>query len=62
MYLCRWDEGVVDLLPEYLKGYYLNLLNTANEIERELQPSEKYRISFYQNAVSPCWVFFSHIY
>ncbi|KAJ3679488.1 hypothetical protein LUZ60_017499 [Juncus effusus] len=43
----RWDEKCVDMLPEYLKVFYLKVLDTAKKVEYELKPSEKYRAGYF---------------
>ncbi|XP_047051048.1 tau-cadinol synthase-like [Lolium rigidum] len=42
----RWEESAISLLPEYLKNFYLKLISTFKEFEDELEPDEKYRVSF----------------
>ncbi|KAJ3679565.1 hypothetical protein LUZ60_017576 [Juncus effusus] len=46
----RWDERATEMIPDYLKDYYLKILNTAEEVESELQPSKKYRISYFKES------------
>ncbi|WVZ94924.1 hypothetical protein U9M48_040751 [Paspalum notatum var. saurae] len=40
----RWDESAVSLLPEYMKGFYLFLLETFYSFEDELGPEKSYRM------------------
>ncbi|KAJ3689779.1 hypothetical protein LUZ61_018943 [Rhynchospora tenuis] len=42
----RWDEKAIDCLPTYLKGFYRKFINTVNGFQHELEPSEKYRVSY----------------
>ncbi|XP_072971375.1 alpha-humulene synthase-like isoform X2 [Typha angustifolia] len=42
----RWDTEAAEQLPEYLKHYFLKLVNTYKEFEDELAPEEKYRVSY----------------
>ncbi|XP_019181134.1 PREDICTED: (-)-germacrene D synthase-like isoform X2 [Ipomoea nil] len=43
----RWDAGVVNELPEYMRVCYLALLNVYAEMEKELAvKGESYRISY----------------
>ncbi|KAM3399393.1 hypothetical protein ACQJBY_004659 [Aegilops geniculata] len=42
----RWDMGVIPLLPDYLKKYYARVMDTFKEIEDELKPDDKYRMSY----------------
>ncbi|KAJ4801507.1 Sesquiterpene synthase 3 [Rhynchospora pubera] len=41
----RWDKKSAEILDEYLKLVYLKLIGLCEEIEDELEPSEKYRVS-----------------
>lgn len=45
----RWDKDAVDMLPEYIKSFYLKFINSCNEIESELEPSEKFRVSHFKS-------------
>jgi hypothetical protein len=47
----RWDESAIPLLPEYLKKYYLRLMNTFIEFEDELKDEHKYRLLCCKKAV-----------
>uniref|UniRef100_A0ACD5ZG04 Uncharacterized protein n=1 Tax=Avena sativa TaxID=4498 RepID=A0ACD5ZG04_AVESA len=49
---CRWDESAIPLLPEYLKKYYVMLMNTFIEFEDDLKPDHKYRIVYCRKAES----------
>ncbi|KAJ4813294.1 Terpene synthase [Rhynchospora pubera] len=42
----RWDKISAEILDEYLKLVYLKLISLCEEIENELEPSEKYRVSY----------------
>ncbi|KAJ4813295.1 Sesquiterpene synthase 5 [Rhynchospora pubera] len=42
----RWDKKSAEILDEYLTLVYLTLINLCEEIENELEPSEKYRASY----------------
>ncbi|NP_001141562.1 Tau-cadinol synthase-like [Zea mays] len=46
----RWDESAVSLLPDYLKKFYLKLMNIFEEFEDELEPHEKCRVAFSRKA------------
>ncbi|XP_042425872.1 alpha-humulene synthase-like [Zingiber officinale] len=47
----RWEPQAVDQVPEYLKDFYLKLLKTCKDFEDELEPHEKYRIPYLQEAI-----------
>lgn len=49
--ICRWDESVVSVLPEYLHMFYTKLLSSFKEFEDSLEPNEKYRVSYAKKAV-----------
>jgi (S)-beta-macrocarpene synthase len=49
---CRWDESAVPLLPEYMKGFYLFLLETFNSFKDELGPEKSYRVLYLKEAAS----------
>ncbi|XP_037416552.1 (S)-beta-macrocarpene synthase-like [Triticum dicoccoides] len=42
----RWDEGAVDVLPEYMKDIYLYLLETFRSFEEHLGPGKSYRVVY----------------
>ncbi|KAL6639376.1 hypothetical protein ACP70R_023106 [Stipagrostis hirtigluma subsp. patula] len=46
----RWDESAVSLLPEYLKKYFLHVINIFKEFEDELGPREKYKGAYITKA------------
>ncbi|KAF3336790.1 alpha-humulene synthase-like protein [Carex littledalei] len=46
-----WDEKAVDLLPMYLRNFYHQFINTINNFEDELEPSEKYRMPYIVKSV-----------
>uniref|UniRef100_A0A0D9Z7N9 Terpene synthase N-terminal domain-containing protein n=1 Tax=Oryza glumipatula TaxID=40148 RepID=A0A0D9Z7N9_9ORYZ len=41
-----WDKSAVSILPEYLRIFYIKLLNDFDEMEDSLEPDEKYRMSY----------------
>jgi hypothetical protein len=47
----RWDESAIDLLPEYMKEFYLYLLETCNSIGVELGPDKSYRVFYLKEAM-----------
>ncbi|XP_074561961.1 alpha-humulene synthase-like [Curcuma longa] len=47
----RWEPQAVDHVPEYLKDFYLKLLKTCKDFEDELEPNEKYRVSYLQEEI-----------
>ncbi|OEL15076.1 Sesquithujene synthase A [Dichanthelium oligosanthes] len=48
----RWDESAVSLLPEYVKGFYLCLLETFKSFEDELGPEKSYRVFYLKEKAS----------
>ncbi|KAJ4782494.1 Sesquiterpene synthase [Rhynchospora pubera] len=42
----RWDENAVDDLPIILRDFYQKFVSTINEFQDEVEPSEKYRLSY----------------
>ncbi|KAG2577607.1 hypothetical protein PVAP13_6NG192300 [Panicum virgatum] len=46
----RWNESAVPLLPEYMKGFYLFLLETFYSFEDELGPEKSYRVLYLKEA------------
>ncbi|XP_042385925.1 (S)-beta-bisabolene synthase isoform X1 [Zingiber officinale] len=42
----RWNPNEVDQLPEYLRDFFLKMLNIFQEFENELAPEEKFRILY----------------
>lgn len=44
--MSRWDHSAIDQLPTYMKGFYLKLINNFEELKNELEPEEKYRVSY----------------
>ncbi|KAL6659361.1 hypothetical protein ACP70R_003401 [Stipagrostis hirtigluma subsp. patula] len=42
----RWEENATELLPEYMKDFYLYLLKTFDSCEDELGPSKSYRVFY----------------
>ncbi|CAL5010396.1 unnamed protein product [Urochloa decumbens] len=47
----RWSESAVPLLPEYMKGFYLFLLETFYSFEDELGPQKSYRVLYLKEAM-----------
>lgn len=47
----RWDESAIQILPDYLKKYYVILMNTFKELEGELKEDHKYRMVYCRKAV-----------
>ncbi|XP_077213580.1 beta-cubebene synthase-like [Tasmannia lanceolata] len=47
----RWGIGAMDQLPDYIKAFFQAIVNTISEIEEELTPDEKYRISYLKESV-----------
>ncbi|XP_066351265.1 (E)-beta-farnesene synthase-like [Miscanthus floridulus] len=46
----RWEENAAELLPEYMKDFYLYLLKTSESCEDELGPNRSFR-TFYLKEV-----------
>ncbi|EEE59089.1 hypothetical protein OsJ_10929 [Oryza sativa Japonica Group] len=44
--LSLWDKSAVSILPEYLRIFYIKLLNDFDEMEDSLEPDEKYSMSY----------------
>ncbi|KAL6840794.1 hypothetical protein ACP4OV_029320 [Aristida adscensionis] len=42
----RWDETAAPLLPDYMKGFYLYLLETFDSFEDEFGPENSYRVFY----------------
>uniref|UniRef100_A0A0E0L0B1 Terpene synthase n=1 Tax=Oryza punctata TaxID=4537 RepID=A0A0E0L0B1_ORYPU len=40
----RWDESAISLLPEYMKKFYIALLNNFKEFEAQVDVSGQYRV------------------
>ncbi|KAF8708700.1 hypothetical protein HU200_030082 [Digitaria exilis] len=47
----RWEESAVSVIPEYLRGFYLQIVRQFNELEGMLKSHEKHRISYLARAV-----------
>ncbi|CAL4914377.1 unnamed protein product [Urochloa decumbens] len=45
-----WDESYIYLLPEYMKKFFLKAITNFKEFEDELEPHEKYRVSYARKA------------
>nr|CAB3502906.1 unnamed protein product [Digitaria exilis] len=41
-----WEESAVSVIPEYLRGFYLQIVRQFNELEGMLKSHEKHRISY----------------
>ncbi|CAM0881155.1 unnamed protein product [Alopecurus aequalis] len=48
----RWDESATELLPSYIKGFYLYLLKTFHSFEGELGPRKKHCVLHLKEALS----------
>ncbi|KAG0522678.1 hypothetical protein BDA96_07G058300 [Sorghum bicolor] len=46
----RWEENAAELLPEYMKDFYLYLLKTIDSCDNELGPNKSFR-TFYLKEV-----------
>ncbi|GJN39575.1 hypothetical protein PR202_gb28700 [Eleusine coracana subsp. coracana] len=42
----RWEENAAELLPEYMKGFYMYFLKTFDALEDELGPNKSYRVHY----------------
>nr|CAB3504375.1 unnamed protein product [Digitaria exilis] len=42
----EWEESAVSVIPEYLRGFYLQIVRQFNELEGMLKSHEKHRISY----------------
>nr|CAH68037.1 OSIGBa0139N19-OSIGBa0137L10.6 [Oryza sativa] len=42
----RWDESAIPRVPEYLKKFYIKLLNNFKEIEDQVMDNEKYKVAY----------------
>ncbi|KAJ3684379.1 hypothetical protein LUZ61_013543 [Rhynchospora tenuis] len=47
----RWDEKAADSLPLYMRRLYLGFIRTINGFEDDLKPCEKYRVSYFIEAI-----------
>lgn len=47
----RWEAQAVDQLPDYMKDYYLKLINNLEEMKDELAPEEKYRMLYLKEEI-----------
>ncbi|KAG6509931.1 hypothetical protein ZIOFF_027939 [Zingiber officinale] len=52
--ICAWNPNEVDQLPEYLRDFFLKMLNIFQEFENELAPEEKFRILYLKEEVCLC--------
>lgn len=50
----RWDISATDQLPEYMRYFYVVLLDTFNEIEEDLKNAgiPLYRVQYAKQVVS----------
>uniref|UniRef100_A0A0E0D0X4 Uncharacterized protein n=1 Tax=Oryza meridionalis TaxID=40149 RepID=A0A0E0D0X4_9ORYZ len=46
----RWDKSAVSILPEYLRNFYIRILNDFDEMEDSLEPDEKHRMSYVKSS------------
>jgi hypothetical protein len=49
---CRWDESAIHLLPEYMKDFYILMLETFQSFEDALGPEKSYRVLYLKQAAS----------
>ena len=49
---CRWDESATELLPSYIKGFYLYLLKTFHSFENELGPGKRHHVHYLEETAS----------
>jgi hypothetical protein len=48
----RCEENATELLPEYMKGFYMYFLKTFDSLEEELGPKKSYRVFYLKEVVS----------
>ncbi|GJN12347.1 hypothetical protein PR202_ga30618 [Eleusine coracana subsp. coracana] len=48
----RWEENAAELLPEYMKGFYMYFLKTFDALEDELGPNKSYRVLYLKEVAS----------
>lgn len=53
---CRWEENAAELLPEYMKDFYLYLLKTVESCGDELGPNRSFRTSYLKEVASLAFV------
>jgi hypothetical protein len=51
MYIFRWDESAVTLLPEYLKKFYRELLRNFKVLQDQVTDNDKYRVTYTRKEV-----------
>lgn len=49
---CRFNEDATELLPDYMKDFYLFLLKTLDSCEDELGPNKRYRVFYLKEMAS----------
>nr|AAS88571.1 terpene synthase 4 [Zea mays] len=47
----RWDESAIHLLPEYMKDFYILMLETFQSFEDALGPEKSYRVLYLKQAM-----------
>uniref|UniRef100_M8B228 (+)-delta-cadinene synthase isozyme XC14 n=1 Tax=Aegilops tauschii TaxID=37682 RepID=M8B228_AEGTA len=47
----EWDESATELLPSYIKGFYLYLLNTFHSFENELGLGKSHHVHYLKEAL-----------
>uniref|UniRef100_A0ACD5V1E8 Uncharacterized protein n=1 Tax=Avena sativa TaxID=4498 RepID=A0ACD5V1E8_AVESA len=47
----RWDESAIALLPDYMKDFYLYLLEAYDSFENDLGPEKSYRVFYLKEAM-----------
>uniref|UniRef100_A0ACD5UHU2 Uncharacterized protein n=1 Tax=Avena sativa TaxID=4498 RepID=A0ACD5UHU2_AVESA len=47
----RWDESATELLPSYIKSFYLYLLKTFHSFEDELGPGKSHHVIYLKEAL-----------
>ncbi|AQK41277.1 terpene synthase4 [Zea mays] len=48
----RWDESAIHLLPEYMKDFYILMLETFQSFEDALGPEKSYRVLYLKQAAT----------
>jgi len=49
---CRCSQDAVEVLPDYMKDFYLFLLKTFDSCEEELGPKKRYRVFYLKEMAS----------
>jgi hypothetical protein len=55
---CRWEENAAELLPRYMKDFYLYLLKTIDSCGDELGPNRSFRTFYLKEMASLVLNFF----